>query len=505
MRRLRRAGLPRRDGTVSLLAMLYLMIFSALALGFYAQTNVSAQISENEKQTNRALVAAESGMAFMRYTLSQVETSYLPENQMLLELAYELSRLLDGSDNLVDPKLGLQEVGISDGGDAILIPKHPNAVMPLGNDMGFRVKITRAGRSFVVKVAGTSGTHRNGATVAAKGVEYVYGAQQKPAPLFEYGVAGRGQIELSGGGRIIGATNAADGTVLSTTTLNPAVVMTGPSIISGKVYLKNPSATTSYSTNSSVNGSTLASVKSASTIKITRPPGTEHLPDWPEFPKIDTSIYLPYVKRVYNPLSPPGSTLRNIRIPAGLGTLATPVKFTAGTTVEGVCYIEAPNVVYFEGACTLRGVIVGPNVPLGTLATNIVEFQGQATAYDVGTIPSVYDMTVQANKDEFPAGLLALKGSSMLTPGYHVKFTGGYAAISGSIVSDQLTFSGSAGGSITGYVIGMANQKLAVSGQGTIQLQKPPPTPWPAGVFFRHWYAPEAKTYREFRPKTEGM
>ena len=498
-----RSPRSRRRGSASLLAMLYLFIFAALALGFYAQTNVAANISQNEVVGAQALSAAESGMAFMRYQLTKVETQHLPESEMLVELANELSRLLDGTGNLEN---GLLEVGMTDGGDAIVIPRDNNALINLGNGSGFRTKITRSGRNFVVKVAGsTLGTNNFGERKKMrKGIEYVFGPVQIKAPLFDYGVGGRGQVHIDGKGQIRGGSNPSFGSVLTVSTLNPAVTMTGDSgVISGQVFYTNPTATFSYATMASIAGGNTAAHRAANTIHRPRPAGTEHYAEWPEFPKIDTSVYLPYVKRDWSLLS--GTTLKNIRIPALSGTPLAPLKFGSHTTVEGVCYIESPNHVIFEGGCTIRGVIVGPVAPTGTLTDNVIEFKGSSTAYDMATLSSVYDMTVAANSAEFPPSLLQLTGSSVLAPKFHVKFTGGYASVSGTIVSDQLSFTGGAGGNITGYVFGLSNQKLYVGGSGVIQLEKPATSLWPAGVYFRSSYAPQPKTYREFAPRTEGM
>jgi hypothetical protein len=187
-----------------------------------------------------------------------------------------------------------------------------------------------------------------------------------------------------------------------------------------------------------------------------------------------------------------GNYFKNLKIPGGRGTAAAPYIFGAGTVIEGVVYIQAPNVVRFAGGCTIRGVVVGDNKPTAgtTLATNIVEFSGAATAYDISTLPD-------NNPTDFPKELQDMKGSTVVLPGFHVKFSGGHAAVSGSICSDQLTFTGAATGTITGAVIGMAEQKLVVSGSGMVQVTRPPPTPWPAGIKFRHRWLPRPDTYRE--------
>src|SRR3954469_8466988 len=88
---------PRR-GITSMLAMLYLVLFATLAVGFYASTGTSAQVSTNEQRRYRALGAAESGMDFIRYQLYQ--TSVLPatpNDQVLNEIYKDLAAQLNGT------------------------------------------------------------------------------------------------------------------------------------------------------------------------------------------------------------------------------------------------------------------------------------------------------------------------------------------------------------------------------------------------------------------------
>ena len=57
---------PRRAGITSAMAMLYLTLFAVLSLGFYASVTTSVQVAKNDLRTNRARLAAESGVQFMR-------------------------------------------------------------------------------------------------------------------------------------------------------------------------------------------------------------------------------------------------------------------------------------------------------------------------------------------------------------------------------------------------------------------------------------------------------
>ena len=69
-----------------------------------------------------------------------------------------------------------------------------------------------------------------------------------------------------------------------------------------------------------------------------------HEVEAPEFPTIDTSVYIPYATNTYGS----GVPLTNIRIPAG----ANP-NFTGNRTIQGIMYIESPNQVSFAGNALL--------------------------------------------------------------------------------------------------------------------------------------------------------
>jgi hypothetical protein len=106
-----KTALPRRareKGITSLLAMLYLVLFSALALGFYAQTNLAAQVSSNEQRLSESQAGAEAGLQFIRYHLSalNVAENLTAPVKMFEELQMQLAGRLEETGNL-----GTQTVG----------------------------------------------------------------------------------------------------------------------------------------------------------------------------------------------------------------------------------------------------------------------------------------------------------------------------------------------------------------------------------------------------------
>src|SRR5436190_13378569 len=129
---------PRRALT-SMLAMLYLVLFATLAVGFYASTNPDGQVSVNEQRRYRALGAAESGMDYIRYQLAQVAIPpSTTADQVITEINKDLSVQINGT-----PNMGSKTVGIDLLGTTINIPSQANQYITLASDGSkFRCTIT---------------------------------------------------------------------------------------------------------------------------------------------------------------------------------------------------------------------------------------------------------------------------------------------------------------------------------------------------------------------------
>jgi hypothetical protein len=68
------------------------------------------------------------------------------------------------------------------------------------------------------------------------------------------------------------------------------------------------------------------------------------------------------------------------------------------------------------------------------------------------------------------------------------------------MIADQFTFSGNAGGTINGSVVGLANSTMALSGNSAILINSSGTTQYPAGTFFNSNYAPLSDTWQEVLP-----
>src|SRR5689334_12908405 len=88
-------------GTACILAMLFLILFSVLAVGFMEATMMNAQVSDNERMSQQERIAAESGMSFIKYQMSAIT---LPPGttsaNLLSNLASRLASSLNGTTNM---------------------------------------------------------------------------------------------------------------------------------------------------------------------------------------------------------------------------------------------------------------------------------------------------------------------------------------------------------------------------------------------------------------------
>src|SRR5688572_29790250 len=111
--------IPRtRRGITAVLAMVYLVLFTVLAFGFYATTNVVSQVAANERRGVDAHLAAETGLDFMRSALHQIVIpADVSEANLLAEVNNDLQPLLNPTGNFIN-----KPIGLTSGGTQIDVP-----------------------------------------------------------------------------------------------------------------------------------------------------------------------------------------------------------------------------------------------------------------------------------------------------------------------------------------------------------------------------------------------
>src|SRR5688500_8466089 len=201
-----------RRGLSSLLAMLYLILFATLALGFYASTTTQTQVVANDTNGARAALAAETGIDYVRYNLALVSIPPATAESELLQAVFDdLKPLMNGSGNLNGGSIWMNTAKT-----VIEIPASTSQYIPLQDGPGprFRATITKVGRDLQVSVVGNSGASAARAGTAS-GMQLTFKTEQFPGTFFKNGMASKGTVLLDGQ-RVIQGVPASMASVMST-------------------------------------------------------------------------------------------------------------------------------------------------------------------------------------------------------------------------------------------------------------------------------------------------
>ena len=447
-----------RNGVAYVIAIMVMAILVTIAAAFAAFSNLGAQTSKNVADVHGARLAAESGLSF---AIAQIRLIGLPSDTdydtVIPNIAAALGERLDGSSNLAGETVTFSantvhvpRITMDDGAFEIFIIKQPDNTLTM-EVHGFAKDVER--------VAAINLLLRPG----------------HPNSVFRYGLASRGPITITGDGEILGKNELTEASVISTTEAEVAVTIDGTTVVDGDISSTGESTSVVISGTPTIAGSTDPAVIAEHIHFAVEPP---------VFPEVDTSIFKSLATNVVDATTntgQAGQVFENIIIKAG----ANPT-FAADTIVNGVVYVEAPNIVTFSAKVTLNGVVATEDTDLGIESCK-VHFGAQVEAYGVEALP---------DEPQF-ADVKELTGTSIVAPGFDVSFAGHFSTISGSIAADKLSFSGQAEGTIMGSVIGLADHPTWISGSVNIVIDRSGEDTGDAGFTMPLCLEVDPKTYRE--------
>jgi Tfp pilus assembly protein PilX len=455
---MRKAQLTRH-GVVALLAMLFLVLFAALAVGIYAETNTNSMVANNEKNGTISLTAAESGMDFMHYQLSLIKVPpTTPQDQIFSYVADHLKTNMEGTANL-----GTNTVALTS--STVTIPANPNAYIKVDtNGAQFRATIESIGQQIKVKTTGRFGT----TVTSSRAVQMNYQRTNMPTTIFDFAVASKGKV-LMQKGALTSTTGVPSSiaSVMSGKSTTPAVSVSGGTI-GGDLSITAPGLATV--TGGSVGGSTVPADIIAN---------HTHIVGTPEFPIIDTTVFKPYAVNTYSS----GSLLKNVRIPPN----ANP-KFTGGATIQGLLYIESPNTVEFRGNVQLQGFIVFENK--GNSATNMIDMRGNFS-----------QVPLPAGAEFDP--IRWMTGISLLAPTAKIVISGSVDSfLKGNVILGTFSNGGSADWSFDkGSLITLDPGDSAIFNGKTVKFASTGQLNLPtAGLKYSSYFSPDGVSYEEVKP-----
>jgi hypothetical protein len=463
----RQCHVSHRRGVVSVLAMLYLIIFATLALGFYTAVTTSAQLANNDERAMGAQIAAESGLQYLKFQLGQVRfPSNTPSDKIFQELFNDLQTQVLNAPNMGGRSIAMagNTIYFPGGGDDYYIPLNDSGA-------GFRAILTDMGdgtyKGRTVRVIRARVIGRYRGTTILRAVEMDFVGYFQTINIFDFGVATRGPVNVSGSGGVFGPASL-DGSILTTSML--ATPVTIGATVAGDLYLTNPKGNVSLSNSASVGGTS-------------GPDKYTHIRkgvDEPQFPVVDSSPFLPYATNLYKPGL---SVYTNTLIPAN-----TNPNFSGDITINGVMYVKYPNRLKFVSKVTINGLIIVENGAKPS-SNNTIDFGGGMDAFGMDALPDTA---------EFPESMKKLKGSVLLAPGFAVTMRGGAGTIGGTMLAESFDLGGGAGGVVHGNLIGVGLGGFTLGGQASLQRTRSEELP--AGLIVDFTFQPKINTYTEVRP-----
>ncbi len=448
-----------RGGTAYVLSLMAMIVFSVLAAAMASNTMLIIRAGDNHRSAVNARLAAESGMDFI---LNQIRSIRLPadtsEETMSTNLGEILGSLLNATANLQSQTV---TVSREHGENCQHWTAHvPDIQLPYGN---FSCTLVPDGPDSCTLVV------RGSANAISRSITIDLVLIPRHSTVFDYGLASFGPVSMSGNAKIVGVNDPSEANMMAATTSGgTALSLGGNAVIGGQLTVVD-NAPIAISGTPSLGG-TSDPEQMAQYI--------HSVPSAPEVPTLDVAPLAALAINVVDSsthTSTSGMTFSNIRIAAG----ANPT-FASDVVINGIIYVEAPNIVTFSGKATINGIVAteASNNPIESCQ---LHFAGQVEAFAVETLPETPEFSE----------IRQHTGTFVLAPGFAVTFSGQFSAINGTIAADKLTFTGQSEGIVNGAVIGLGNYPTALDGNVEIHVDRQGAYPNPAG--FVKNFALEAK------------
>ncbi len=419
-----------RKGIALLLSMIILALLSVWVVSIGSMANTNVQLAENQRKVNHALASAESGQDILRFWLNKFSTSgtvAAPEkfNNLVSFLQNDLTSNITvnyGEYGLITvPAVILDSTTPETFSAEITVDKPTNAEI------------------LQVDVTGTSG-----AISRTISVKYDFGPRANP--IFDYGVASRGPLELTGNVDLDG-TSVNASVYIEAAGADTALDLIGKCSIAGDVSIVDPCANVQLSGNSSIGGE-----KGQDAIDNHVSFGVDPL----EFPVPNPGYFEHYTTNTYDPNNVL-TEYENVRIPA-----ESDPSFSGGLTLKGVVFVETPNVLTFTGHVDITGIIIGAGDVNDNSGTNLMTFLGTVSSHPVEDLPEESQFEDLRNET----------GTFIMAPGFSVSFGGNFETLNGVIAANGVEFFGNAGGTVGGSIINYSNEPMTLTGNSDLFFER---------------------------------
>ncbi len=441
----KQSGHARRRGVALILAMVFVLVFSAAALSVATFAGANAQVADNLSKANRARACAESGLEIVRQWLSNISISgTTPVSQQFATISNSLHYFVaaNGPEGTYSYTIGSTTY-------------IPSVTLDSERQESFSAQISQLDADTLrLSVTGVHGTFAK--TIS---VNYEFGARANT--VFDFGVATKGPLSLAGNIELEGVNVSIESSVyIESESSNLALSIQGNSQIAGDVSIVNPLATVDLQGGKAGIGGETGQAAIDNHVEFGVQPS--------EFPEPDPGRFEPYATNIIdsNTNTSADATFENVRILAG-----TNPTFSGHVTLKGVVFVETPNIVTFAGTADVMAIIAGDGDINDNSAFNRIDFRGNVSALPVSELPQ---------SEQFE-GLHDELGTFIVAPGFHLSFGGSFDTLSGAIAGNGVEFYGNAGGTINGSIINYSPVEMTLTGNSDLYFNRSGVDKAPAG------------------------
>jgi hypothetical protein len=447
-----------RDGAVLIIAVIFVAIFSSLGLAILTMSSTNVQVADNHYKANRALESAQSGLEVTRYWLGRVA---MPGTVTPADRFTTMTSLV--SDELATAGIYTNTTSAYDYDDdgALQAVNLGSTTINSLAGQSFDASIEKTADLDLIQLNITGGDITGGADSITRTISVNCRFEARKHNVFDYGVATKGPLTMLGNIDMGGTNVRTDADVyIESSSQNEALSIIGNSQIGGDVTITNPDGyATLQGGQAGIGGETGEAAFDHVSI------GDDPV----EFPVPLTNHFEQYVENTFDSEihdTTSNATYENIRIPGG-----TNPTFSGGTTLNGIVFIESPNIVTFTGNVAITGIIVGDGSMNDNSGANQIIFLGNVSSAPVAALPET---------EQFD-GLRGEAGTFLMAPGFSASFGGGFDTLNGAIAASGINFFGDAGGTINGSIVNYSPTPMMLGGNNNLFFNRSGDTEVPAG------------------------
>jgi Tfp pilus assembly protein PilX len=444
MKAIKRPLRPYYRGTVLIISMIFVLIFSALAVSMATISGANIQIAQNQRNANDARSCAQSGLESIRFWISRLSIpGTTAPDQRFYQISNSLQSELTAS--------GVTNIAAVYDGSSITIPA---VTLDSAKSQSFSALILQTDSDTLrVDVTGVAGPITR--TISAN-----YKFTTRAHTVFDFGVATKGPLSLSGNVDLETVNVAVGASVyIESNNSNLALSISGNSQIADNVTIVNPIANVFLQGAKAEIGGQTGQAAIDNHVSFGIPPT--------EFPAPNPGYFESYATSIVNSTTDTSDvTFDNVRIVAG-----TNPTFSGQVALRGIVFVEAPNIVRFQGNTTITGLIITNGDVEDDSGTNQIIFSGNVTSYSVTQLP---------DQEQF-AAIKNQTGTFLMAPGFAASFSGNFHTLNGVIAANGITFHGNAGGTVSGSVINYAETQMEMTGNSDLLIYPSGTTNMPAG------------------------